>query len=66
MKKSFGTKISMEECWKISGGEGPGPTTATSVAYDISYTLGKAAKCLWYFCKTAVEYQASLPPNLKK
>ncbi len=33
---------------------------------DAAYVLGVAAKSFVNFCKTAAQYQASLPPNLKK
>ena len=34
--------------------------------YDMAYLSGVAARGLVTFCKTAMHYQASLPPNLKK
>jgi natural product precursor len=33
---------------------------------DLAYVAGATIKCVVVFCKTAAEYQASLPPNLKK
>ena len=33
---------------------------------DAAYTFGVILKCLHVFTTTAVEYQHSLPPNLKK
>lgn len=33
---------------------------------DVAYVAGATLKSIWVFCKTAAEYQASLPPNLKK
>jgi len=32
----------------------------------LGYIVGATAKCIYVFSKTAAEYQASLPPNLKK
>lgn len=32
----------------------------------LSFTLGVTAKVIYTFAKDAVEYQHSLPPNLKK
>ncbi len=34
--------------------------------YDISYVTAVTAKLILTFAKDAVEYQHSLPPNLKK
>lgn len=34
--------------------------------YDISYVTAVAGKLILSFAKDAVEYQHSLPPNLKK
>lgn len=33
---------------------------------DLAYVAGVTLKCLHVFTKTAAEFQASLPPNLKK
>ena len=33
---------------------------------DVGYVLGVTARSFVEFCKTAGEFQASLPPNLKK
>lgn len=33
---------------------------------EIAYLLGATAKSIKVFCTTAMEYQASLPANLKK
>lgn len=34
--------------------------------YDFFYVVGATGKAIWTFSKDAVEYQHSLPPNLKK
>ena len=51
------TQLNSEEQKNINGG---------SLIGEIAYCLGVAAKSLVHFCKTASEFQASLPPNLKK
>lgn len=33
---------------------------------DVAYLVTATAKCIVVFCQTAAEFQASLPPNLKK
>ena len=33
---------------------------------DLAYAAAATAKCIWVFAKTASEFQASLPPSLKK
>jgi|GEM_PF-701005 hypothetical protein len=33
---------------------------------DLFYTVGVTFRCFYEFAKTAGEYQASLPPSLKK
>ncbi len=37
-----------------------------NLIYDIFYVAGATLRCLREFTKAAAEYQASLPPNLKK
>jgi hypothetical protein len=57
--ESFGSlvELSSQELQSIEGG---------SFYEDAAYVAGFTLRCLWEFCKTASEYQASLPPNLKK
>ncbi|MBN8719992.1 COMC family protein [Hydrobacter penzbergensis] len=33
---------------------------------DLAYAAGATARCIWEFARTASEFQASLPPSLKK
>lgn len=50
--------MSAEEIMMTNGG-----TTAWE---PISYLVGATLKCIWIFANDAVEYQQSLPANLKK
>lgn len=62
MKNSFNTNsLTNNEMLLINGGE----TTRQTFPYDgvIWVYVGIA---IWEFAKAAAEYQASLPPNLKK
>ena len=49
--------LSEQELNELNGG---------SIWGDLAYLAGATLKCLSHFCKTAVEYQHSLPANLKK
>lgn len=51
------TPLSFNELTTLNGG---------SVYGDFAYLLGATLRCFREFTKTAVEYQASLPPSLKK
>lgn len=59
------TVLSIDQLTMINGG-GDGPSTKTSFLHDVAYAIGVTAKSFWHFCKTASEFQASLPPSLKK
>lgn len=50
-------ELSLEEIKTIEGG---------GFWYDISYITAVGLKLIYTFAKDAVEYQRSLPPNLKK
>lgn len=50
-------ELSFEEIQTIDGG---------GFWYDISYVTAVGLKLIYTFAKDAVEYQHSLPPNLKK
>jgi hypothetical protein len=50
-------ELSQKEAMTLEGG---------SIWGDAAYLLGATLKCIWVFAKTAGEYQASLPPTLKK
>jgi hypothetical protein len=55
--------LSDQELIQIDGGKmSPG----TSFAYDVAYVFGAIARGIKEFAQGAMEYQASLPPNLKK
>jgi hypothetical protein len=53
--------LSMEELENISGGTGDG-----SLLDQLTFYVGATAKSIYEFCTTSMEYQASLPANLKK
>lgn len=55
--------LTQEELMTINGGE---ITRDTSFAYDLFYVVGLFARGMYEFVKGAAEFQASLPPNLKK
>jgi len=50
-------ELSFEEIQTIDGG---------GFWYDFFFTIGATGKAIWTFSKDAVEYQHSLPANLKK
>lgn len=50
---------SENELQAINGGDGSGWGS-------LAWLVGRTARCIWEFSKTAIEYQHSLPPNLKK
>lgn len=51
------TPLSLNELTALEGG---------SIYGDLAYLFGATLRCFREFTKTAVEYQASLPPSLKK
>lgn len=51
------TDLTMDELLAVEGG---------SFWKDAAFLFGATVKCIWVFAKTASEFQASLPPNLKK
>lgn len=63
--ESFDSRLALssEELILVNGGE---ITKETSIFEDIAFVLGRTARCIWEFSKTGVEYQHSLPANLKK
>lgn len=54
---SFLISMSNEELNELNGGSFWG---------DVAFVAGATITCIKVFCKTAIEYQHSLPPNLKK
>lgn len=50
-------ELSLDQLQSIEGG---------SFWYDAAYFIGATAKAIWTFTQDAVEYQSSLPANLKK
>jgi hypothetical protein len=56
-------ELSLDQLQSIEGG---GPTPESSFWYDIGYVAAASLKTFWTFAKTAVDYQSSLPANLKK
>jgi hypothetical protein len=56
------SELSLEQLQCIEGGVDEG----TSFWYDVFYTIGATAKGIVTFAKTAMDYQSSLPANLKK
>lgn len=50
-------ELSLSEMHSIEGG---------SLIRDLFYLAGATLRCIREFTKTAAEYQASLPPSLKK
>ncbi len=57
--------LSLEDSVNIFGGT-TGPTKETTFAYDVAYFIGATIRCIWEFSSGAMEYQQSLPANLKK
>lgn len=55
---SYLTNLSEDDLFSINGGSG--------FWEDLAFVAGATAKCIYVFAKTAVEYQHSLPANLKK
>lgn len=51
------SSLSFNELVTLNGG---------SIYGDFAYLFGATLRCFREFTKTAVEYQASLPPSLKK
>ncbi len=51
------TPLSLNELTTLEGG---------SIYGDLAYLFGATLRCFREFTKTAAEYQASLPPSLKK
>ena len=61
MQQIYGFQsLSQQDMISINGGEG------SNMIRDFFYLIGATARCTWEFCKTASEFQASLPANLKK
>jgi len=60
--EAFNNSVSLttNELMFINGG------AETSFHYDIPFLIARTGRCIWEFCKGAVEYQHSLPANLKK
>ena len=64
MKNNLNIKsLNAEQLMTINGGE---ITTGTSASYDLFYLIGLGFRSFYEFVKGAAEFQASLPPNLKK
>jgi hypothetical protein len=55
--------LSQDQLMMVCGGE---ITKDTSAAYDLFYIIGVGFRSFYEFVTGAAEYQASLPPNLKK
>lgn len=51
-------ELNISETFSIQGG--------TDFWEDAAYLISATVKTIYVFAKTAVEYQASLPANLKK
>jgi len=66
MNNSLYLELKHEELQFIYGGNDNKPSKDTSLVYDVAYGLGAFMRGLWEFCKTASEYQASLPSTYKK
>ncbi|MDP1845003.1 MAG: hypothetical protein Q8K64_16430 [Sediminibacterium sp.] len=54
----FAGTLSNEEMISINGG--------SNAWEDLAYIAGRTIRCIWEFSKGAIEYQHSLPANLKK
>lgn len=52
------TELTTDELVAVEGGSG--------FWEDLAYAAGVTVKCFYVFVKTAGEFQASLPPHLKK
>lgn len=62
MKNNFETKpLTDDEMLFVSGGE----TARQTFSYDGEIWIS-VVSAIWEFARAAAEYQASLPPNLKK
>jgi hypothetical protein len=57
------SELSLEQLHNIEGG---GPSPETSFIHDVFFVLGATAKGIITLAKTAMDYQSSLPANLKK
>lgn len=51
-------ELTYEEAMAVNGGDG--------FWHDVAEVATITVICFWEFCKTATEFQQSLPPNLKK
>lgn len=60
--EAFNNSVSLtsKELMSINGG------AETGFHYDLPFVFARTARYIWEFCKGAVEYQHSLPANLKK
>ncbi len=56
------SELSLEQLHCIQGGVDEG----TSFWHDLFFAVGATAKGIVTFAKTAMDYQSSLPANLKK
>jgi hypothetical protein len=56
------SELSLDQLHCFEGGIDEG----TSFWYDIGYVTAAGLKAVWTFAKTAMDYQSSLPANLKK
>ena len=64
MEKNLNLKsLTQEQLMIVNGGE---MTRDTSLAYDVFYIFGVTLRGFYEFVTGAADYQASLPPNLKK
>jgi hypothetical protein len=52
------TALNDHDLYHVNGGDSPWET--------LGFIIGATAKSIYIFCKSAADYQASLPPNLKK
>ena len=63
--ESFDSRLALseEELILINGGE---ITRDSSIFEDFAFVFARTVRCIWEFSKGAVQYQHSLPANLKK
>lgn len=60
------TFLSNDEMLHLNGGNDGGPPKDSSFFENVSYYTRVVAICIYQFAKSSAEYQASLPPSLKK
>lgn len=65
--EAFNNSVSLtySEMMFINGGT-DSVHAETSFHYDIPFLIARTLRCIWEFSKGAVQYQHSLPANLKK